>query len=77
MALEIPELRPALLTSDGARQAALELLRFRHKYRHLYGEDLDPQRTLQAQQVLAGFLDEFPAMHRAFAGKLKSIGELL
>ncbi len=75
MALDIPAVRPPLLFDDSDRQAALELMRFRHRFRNLYGEDLDPDKTSEVQKTARGFLDRFPEIHRAFAEKLRGVSE--
>lgn len=50
--------RPAVLSSETA-SALAELLRFRHRVRHLYADDLDPG---QVQQRLLGALELWPAL---------------
>ena len=46
MALEIPGLRPAVLSEPTDRKRVMELLKFRHRFRNLYGEDLDVTKTI-------------------------------
>lgn len=77
MALEIPQVRPALLGDDSLKRLALELLRFRHRIRNLYGEDLDPRTTSEVQAAAEEFARRFPAAHAAFIGKLRILAEAL
>lgn len=78
MALEIPGVRPALFTEEPAKRLALELLRFRHLFRNVYGEDLDPEKTSAVQQAAAELAELFSKSHTAFVEKLRAIaGELL
>ncbi|MEI6873640.1 MAG: hypothetical protein WCL50_00760 [Spirochaetota bacterium] len=75
MSLEIPGLRPALLISDEDRQAVQELLKFRHRIRNLYGEDLDPAKTEIVQKSASALFDRFAAIHRDFRERLSAIAE--
>jgi hypothetical protein len=78
MALDIPEVRPAVLPDKELKQTLLELLRFRHKFRNLYGEDLDPQRTMETQAALEQVLRDFPEKaHGQFRARLEAIAEEL
>ena len=77
MALELPPIRPALLTEASMKSAALEWLKFRHRIRNLYGEDLDPAKTAEVQRFANDFLDNFPEAHRAFVAKLTAVAEKL
>ena len=63
MGLEIPGVRPALFTDDNHTRMVREIVRFRHRLRNLYGEDLDPHKTREVQAVVAQFFGEFPAIH--------------
>jgi len=47
MFLDIPEVRPAVFSSD-LRLALEDLRGFRHVFRHSYGIDLNPEKTLVA-----------------------------
>jgi hypothetical protein len=71
MAVDIPGLRPALLTTRENRQVVLELLKFRHRFRNLYGEDLEPAKTSVIQKAAEGFWVEFREQHREFVHKLR------
>ena len=75
MALEIPTVRPALLTHKPAKQLALELLKFRHRFRNLYGEDLDPGKTTEVQAAATELARQFPLCHADFVAKLRAISE--
>lgn len=77
MSLEIPGLRPALLISDEDRQAVQELLKFRHRIRNLYGEDLDPMKTEMIQRSASALFDRFPAIHGDFRRRLSAKAEEL
>ncbi|MEW6756311.1 MAG: hypothetical protein AB1505_35870 [Candidatus Latescibacterota bacterium] len=77
MALDIPGVRPALLTDDALRRATLELLGFRHRFRHLYGEELDAEKTSRVQQSAGLLAARFAALHQALVRKLAAIGEEL
>jgi len=77
MALDIPPLRPPFLVEKDTFKDALELLKFRHRFRNLYGEDLDPLKTRAIQEVARRFFTSFPEMHSSFRGKLAAIAEAL
>ena len=75
MTLDIPDLRPALLTDNEARRDTMEMVRFRHRLRNLYGEDLDSRKTREIQQILTRFVARFPEVHASFVHKLKEIAD--
>ncbi len=75
MSLEVPGVRPALIDTDEARRDLVELMRFRHRFRNLYGEDLDPARTTAVQETASRILIRFPSIHDAFAQKVRLIAE--
>lgn len=77
MTIDVPDLRPALIPSRDRYNQARELLRFRHRLRNLYGEDLDPHKTRDIQRTLDGFFSEFPSLHADFTTKLRSIADAL
>jgi hypothetical protein len=77
MAIEIPALRPALLGDDRLRDQAIELLKFRHRVRNLYGQELDPVRTEAIQALAMDFFPSFEAAHRQFLEKLRLIAEAM
>lgn len=77
MALEIPGVRPALLTDPHEVRMVREVLRFRHRLRNLYGEDLDPAKTRDIQRTVTELLAAFPRTHHAFVAKLRSIADAL
>jgi hypothetical protein len=77
MVLDIPGLRPALLTTDADRWDVVELLKFRHRIRNLYGEDLDPAKTEAIQCIAEALFGRFPSIHGAFREKLSAIAERL
>jgi hypothetical protein len=73
MSLDIPGVRPAFLTELSHLRECREILRFRHRLRNLYGEDLDPHKTRDVQQTVAAFFGRFPDLHAEFRRKLESI----
>jgi hypothetical protein len=77
MRLDIPNVRPAFLETDEQLRQVKQILRFRHRLRHLYGEDLDPARTREIQEVVESFFQTFPALHRRFIARLRSIADAL
>ncbi len=77
MALEIPRVRPAFIVESRLKNQVLELLRFRHKFRNLYGEDLKPEKTAAVQRALSTVLEELPDAHAAFRDKLSEIADKL
>jgi hypothetical protein len=77
MALNIPGVRPAFIHDKDALKRMMDLLRFRHKFRNLYGEDLDPERTKDVQRNLEEVLSVFPGLHREYCHKLKQIAEMV
>ncbi len=77
MALDIPNLRPAFLVAPGESRDVREILRFRHRFRHPYGEDLDPGKTAAVQEIVVRFFARFPELHRDYCRKLKAIADAL
>jgi hypothetical protein len=77
MKLDIPGVRPAFLENAEQAKQVREILRFRHRLRHLYGEDLDPKKTAEIQRIVQTFFAEFPELHRRFLERLRSIADAL
>lgn len=77
MCLDIPGLRPALPRSGEERRMVMELLKFRHRIRKLYGEDLDPAKTEAVQLTTRALLEAFPGVHGDFRERLLAIAEAL
>lgn len=77
MRLDIPTVRPAFLQADEQLRQVREILRFRHRLRHLYGEDLDPEKTSDVQETVSFFFSRFPELHEQFIAKLRSIANAL
>ncbi|MFP4377074.1 MAG: hypothetical protein ACLFP4_08525 [Spirochaetales bacterium] len=77
MKLDVPGVRPAFFENDDQAKQVREILRFRHRLRHLYGEDLDPKKTSEIQQIVQEFFAEFPSLHRHFLERLRSIADAL
>lgn len=77
MTLNIPDLRPALLRDSEGRRDVMEMVRFRHRLRSLYGEDLDPRKTREIQQILPRFVARFPELHTSFVDKRNAIADAI
>ena len=77
MRLDVPGVRPAFLQAREEERQLREILRFRHRLRHLYGEDLDPRKTAAVQEIVMDFLSRFPALHADFVARLRSIADEL
>lgn len=77
MALDIPWVRPALITDRQVKEDILEILRFRHKFRNLYGEDLKPGKTMEVQETLESVFAVFPGVHTQYRDRLTAIAEKL
>ena len=77
MALDIPGVRPALLTDKQDREDVYALLKFRHRFRNLYGEDLNPELTARMQYRMEELLQRFPEIHTGFHEKIIAISESL
>ena len=75
--LDIPGVRPPLFTEERDHQDAVELMRFRHRFRNLYGEDLDPEKTAEVQKRARSLIEKFPAIHERFRKKVSAIAEAL
>jgi hypothetical protein len=75
MALEIPGVRPALFSDESVKKRAVELLTFRHRFRNLYDQDLDPEKTARAHQNANFLVDAFASCHSDFIAKLASIAD--
>jgi len=75
MALDIPDIRPAVLSGERMKYPTIELLKFRHRLRNLYGEDLDPVKTAEIQRLATELVLGFKDQHSAFTRKIRSIAE--
>lgn len=75
MALDIPGLRPALLEDVSDFRDAMELMKFRQRFRNLYGEDLDPDKTAAVQERAERYFGRFQAIHGSFKERLLAIAE--
>ena len=65
MSLEIPDVRPAVIEPELARELG-DYLRFRHVFRNLYGSLLDAQRMRPLEERLPAVLATFCTQVRAF-----------
>ena len=77
MGLDIPGVRPAFLETEEQLRQVKQILRFRHRLRHLYGEDLDPVKTREIQGVVDSFFATFSILHERFSSRLRSIADAL
>jgi hypothetical protein len=75
MALEIPGVRPAVLPDDATREMTVDLLKFRHRFRNMYKETLDPEKTTQAHVNANRLIPVFSRCHTEFVAKLNAIAE--
>jgi hypothetical protein len=78
MTLDIPTVRPPLW--DRALASGLdELRRFRHAFRNMYANDIDPERVALLNKRLPGLLERLRHSHERFVRKLdymiQSLGE--
>lgn len=65
MELDIPGIRPALLSADMA-EGLDELRRFRHVFRNLYKSKLQPERVAWVQRYAEPVVKLFGERHRQF-----------
>ena len=76
MTMRIPEIRPAVLTPDQA--VAIDQLRaFRHVFRHMYQQDLDPEQLSLVDARTPAAATAFRAAHEAFLCTLREMIALL
>jgi hypothetical protein len=75
MILEIPDIRPALLTDPDVVENIDELRRFRHLFRNLYKTRLKAPKLRIVYEAAKHIADDFLPMHRAFLSWLKSLAE--
>ena len=77
MALGVLGVRPALFSEESLKRGVLELLKFRHRFRNLYGEDLDPKKTAEVHRAANEFVEAFAKSHVDFVAKLHAIADEL
>ena len=70
MAIDIPDVRPAVISSGLARDLG-EFLRFRHVFRNVYGFVLHAGRLGALQQKLPAVLEQFLGETRRFLAWLR------
>ncbi|MGA2480299.1 MAG: antitoxin [Spirochaetia bacterium] len=75
MVLEIPGVRPAVLPDETVKEMAIDLLKFRHRFRNMYGSKLDPEKTAHANQNANLLVAAFSRCHAAFVAKLAAIAK--
>lgn len=77
MSLDIPNVRPALFTARQDQEDVYALLKFRHRFGNLYGEDLNPELVSRLQTRIQGLLQRFPEIHARFRSNLTAVAEEL
>jgi hypothetical protein len=73
MSLELPEIRPAVISTETAERLG-DYLRFRHVFRNVYGFVLDATRLKPLEENFNRAVDAFLTESRAFAGWLRGEG---
>ncbi|HTX73926.1 MAG TPA: hypothetical protein VMC79_13930 [Rectinemataceae bacterium] len=71
MALTIPGTRPGLFSPEYARRMG-ELMRFRHAFRNVYDDELDPRRLSILNDDLPALIDDFDPFHERFVSALQN-----
>ncbi len=75
MTLELPDIRPALLTDPDVAERIDELRKFRHLFRNLYRTRLKAPKLRIVYEAALDIVDDFLPMHRAFCSWLRSLAE--
>lgn len=75
MALEIPGVRPALITEREVVERIDELRRFRHVFRNLYKTRLHPAKVKIVLDAARGLSADFTGMHEGFIAWLEKLAE--
>ena len=63
--LQVRGIRPPVITPELETQLR-DFLGFRHLFRNIYGDELDPERLARLEARLPGVLDDFNTQIRAF-----------
>jgi len=77
MTLEIPEIRPALLTDGALVERIDEIRRFRHLFRNLYKTRLQAPKLRIVYDAATGLEEDFLPMHRVFTAWLAEVARSL
>ncbi len=77
MALDIPGIRPALITDRTLLARIDELRRFRHVFRNLYKNRLHPGKLRIVSEAAEGIDQAFLPMHEAFVRWLEDVAAQL
>ena len=77
MSLEIADVRPALFDDRSAVRDVVDILKFRHRFRNLYGEDLDPKKCTAVQRSVDGFFARFPELHDSFTASIRALADAI
>lgn len=73
MSLEVPELRPRLLSSELAERLT-DYLRFRHLVRNVYGFELDAGKMAPLVDEIGSVFEQLDAEVRGFVEYLEGLG---
>lgn len=65
MALDVPQVRPAVITAELSDRLG-EFLRFRHVFRNVYGSVLQAERMAPLEAGLDDVLDQFLTQVQSF-----------
>jgi hypothetical protein len=74
MALEIPDVRPAIITDD-LREDLESYLRFRHVFRGSYGFELEPDRMRPLFEKLESVFQRFKQQMATFLEKMTDLAQ--
>ena len=72
MKIEIPGLRPAVITSD-LEEPLDELRRFRHVFRNVYKSALKPSRVNEVSEIAASIEEDLSERHQHFVSWLDEL----
>jgi len=75
MALELPGVRPALITKREMIERLDELRRFRHVFRNLYKTRLHPSKVRIVLDEARGLASDFTETHEGFIAWLEKLAE--
>lgn len=77
MTLDIPDIRPALITDRAVAERIDELRRFRHLYRNLYKTRLKAVKLRIVHEAAEGIVEDFLPMHRGFCSWLAALANAI
>ncbi|HUW40738.1 MAG TPA: hypothetical protein VMV90_06980 [Rectinemataceae bacterium] len=76
MTLKIPGIRPRLFSRDYAKRMG-ELMRFRHAFRNVYEDELDPRRLRILNGDLPSLVADFGPFHAGFIAAIDAVADEL